>query len=441
VVRSIDEVVKELVLSDDLHTKEKCLDEIWAQASDAGIYPASIQELYAARGQEKFKGVSVPAMNLRALAYDSARAVFRAAKKINAGAFIMEIAKSEMGYTNQRPCEYVGVCLAAAVKEGHKGPVFIQGDHFQVNAKKFKEDPKKEVQGVKDIIREAIASGFYNIDIDTSTLVELEKPTVNEQQKLNYEVCAELTKYIRSVEPKGINVSVGGEIGEVGTKNSTVEDLDAFMTGYLAILPKGVAGISKMSVQTGTSHGGVVLPDGSVAKVKLDFNVLKEIGVAGRKKYGLSGAVQHGASTLPDEAFHNFPAAETAEVHLATGFQNMIFESKNLPEDLRQKMYAWLHENAKEEMKAGMTEEQFIYKARKKAIGPFKKEMFSIPMNLREAIGQELEAKFSFLFTQLNIRGSKDLVATYVTDVRKVPRAAGLMDIKKGGEMSSEGAD
>ena len=359
-----------------MHTKEKCLDEIWAQASDAGIYPASIQELYAARGQEKFKGVSVPAMNLRALAYDSARAVFRAAKKINAGAFIMEIAKSEMGYTNQRPCEYVGVCLAAAVKEGHKGPV-------QVNAKKFKEDPKKEVQGVKDIIREAIASGFYNIDIDTSTLVELEKPTVNEQQKLNYEVCAELTKYIRSVEPKGINVSVGGEIGEVGTKNSTVEDLDAFMTGYLAILPKGVAGISKMSVQTGTSHGGVVLPDGSVAKVKLDFNVLKEIGV----------------------------------------------------------MYAWLHENAKEEMKAGMTEEQFIYKARKKAIGPFKKEMFSIPMNLREAIGQELEAKFSFLFTQLNIRGSKDLVATYVTDVRKVPRAAGLMDIKKGGEMSSEGAD
>ena len=137
-VRSIDEVVKELVQSDDLHTKEKCLDEIWAQAASEGVYPASIQELYAARGKDLYKGLSVPAMNLRALAYDSARAVFRAAKKINAGAFIMEIAKSEMGYTNQRPSEYVGVCLAAAVKEGHKGPVFIQGDHFQVNAKKFK---------------------------------------------------------------------------------------------------------------------------------------------------------------------------------------------------------------------------------------------------------------------------------------------------------------
>lgn len=236
-------------------------------------------------------------------------------------------------------------------------------------------------------------------------------------------------------------MSVGGEIGEVGTKNSTVEDLDAFMEGYLSLLPKSMTGISKMSVQTGTSHGGVVLPDGSVATVKLDFNVLKEIGIAGRKKYGISGAVQHGASTLPDEAFHNFPAAETAEVHLATGFQNMIYESKNLPEDLRKKMYAWLHENAKEEMKAGMTEEQFIYKARKKAIGPFKKEMFSIPGNLREAIGGELEAKFSFLFDQLKIKGSKELVKKHVGNTKDIARAASLMDIKKGGEMSSEGAD
>lgn len=440
-VRNIDELVKELVTSDELHAKEKCLDEIWAQAVKAGVYPSSIQELYAARGQEKFKGLTVPAMNLRALTYDSARAVFRAANKINAGALILEIAKSEMGYTNQRPSEYVGVVLAAAIKENFQGPVFIQGDHFQVNVKKYKENPQKEVQGVKDLIREAIASGFYNIDIDTSTLVELDKPTVKEQQKLNYEVCAELTKFIRGIEPKGINVSIGGEIGEVGTKNSTVEDLEAFMEGYIALLPKGMAGISKMSVQTGTSHGGVVLPDGTVAKVKLDFDVLRNIGEVGRKKYGLSGAVQHGASTLPDEAFHKFSEVETAEVHLATGFQNMIYESKNLPDELRKKIYAWLKENAKEEMKPGMTDEQFIYKARKKAIGPFKKEMFSLPLNARESISKELEVKFSFLFDQLKINDSKELVKKYVKDVSSVPRAANLMDIKKGGEMSSEGAD
>ncbi|MCK4859496.1 MAG: class II fructose-bisphosphate aldolase, partial [Candidatus Omnitrophica bacterium] len=392
--RNINEIVKELVSSENLPTKEKCLDEIWTQAVQKGIYPASIQELYEARGQQKIGGFTVPAINLRGLTYILARAIFRVAKKHNAGAFIFEIAKSEMGYTDQRPAEYVGVCLAAAIKEDYQGPVFIQGDHFQVNAKKYSQDPKGEVQGIKDFIKESIASGFYNIDIDTSTLVDLEKPSVKEQQKLNYEICAELTKYIRLIEPKGITISVGGEIGEVGSQNSTPEDLDAFMEGYLETLPDGTKGISKISVQTGTSHGGVVLPDGNIAEVKLDFEVLRSISEIGKEKYGLAGAVQHGASTLPDEAFGKFPEVETAEVHLATGFQNMIYESKHFPADLREKMYKWLQENMQKEKKPNMTEEQFIYKTRKKALGPFKREMYNLSDEILESIGKELEAKF-----------------------------------------------
>jgi fructose/tagatose bisphosphate aldolase len=439
--RNIDEMVKELVMSDDLAVKEKCLDEIWAEAGKKGIYPASIQELYEARGQQKIGGFTVPAMNLRGLTYILAQAVFRAAKKNNAGAFIFEIAKSEMGYTNQRPAEYVGVCLAAAVKEDYKGPVFIQGDHFQANHKKYIQDPAKEIQSIKDLMKEAVASGFYNIDIDSSTLVDIEKPSIEEQQKLNYEVCAELTKYIRSIEPKGITVSIGGEIGEVGTKNSTPEDMDAFMEGYLNMLPKGLKGISKISVQTGTSHGGVVLPDGTVAKVKLDFEVLRNISKTGKEKYGIAGSVQHGASTLPAEAFGKFPEVEAAEVHLATEFQNMIYESKNFPADLKKKMYEWLHQNAQEEKKPGMTEEQFIYKARKKALGPFKKEMYAIPAKNLEGIGKEMEAKFDFLFGQLKIKDTTSLVLKYITDVKNVGRRHDLMDIKKGGKMSSEGAD
>ena len=41
-------------------------------------------------------------------------------------------------------------------------------------------------------------------------------------------------------------------------------------------------------------------------------------------------------------------------------------------------MYAWMRENATEERKPKDTEEQFIYKARKKAIGPFKQRMWSL---------------------------------------------------------------
>jgi len=343
------------------------------------------------------------------MTYDVARALFRTAIKNNTGSFLFEIAKSEIGYTFQRPAEYAAVVIAAAIKEGWKGPVFIQGDHFQVNAKKYKADPAAEVNGVKDLIKEAIEAGFYNIDIDTSTLVDLSKPTLSEQQRLNYEVGAELTAHVRKFEPSGVTISVGGEIGEVGEKNSTVEELEAYMEGYNAELAKrgGIKGISKVSVQTGTSHGGVPLPDGTIAKVALDFDTLDKLSHMAREKYGLSGAVQHGASTLPDEAFHHFPEATTAEIHLATGFQNMIYDSPDFPTELRERIYKELHEKFASEKKEGQTDEQFVYKTRKKGFGLVKEEIWTLPESVRGAISAQLEAKFDFLFNKLRAVNTK----------------------------------
>src|SRR5207302_399611 len=211
----------------------------------AGVRPASIHELYLARGRGEVPAFTTPAMNIRVLAYDSARAVFRAAKRLDVGALICEIARSEIGYTEQRPAEYVAVMTAAALREGFTGPLFIQGDHVQVNAKKYAAEPEAE--------------------------------------------------------------------------------LKAFMDGYVQAL-KGLGthtGISKISVQTGTSHGGVVLPDGSIAKVQLDLDALKALSRDARDKYGLGGAVQHGASTLPPDAFSQFPKCEAIEIHLATNFQSI----------------------------------------------------------------------------------------------------------------------
>src|SRR5207237_9732159 len=132
----------------------------------------------------------------------------------------------------QRPAEYVSVMLAAALREGFRGPVFIQGDHFQVNAKKFAQDPVNELNGVKQMASEATAAGFYNIDVDTSTLVDLSKPTLKEQQRTNYEQGVELALTVRQLQPEGVTISIGGEIGEVGTENSTVEELVTYMDGF-----------------------------------------------------------------------------------------------------------------------------------------------------------------------------------------------------------------
>ncbi len=411
----VEKTAMELVMNDNVTKKRQLAKKIFDAAYEEGIYPSSIHEFYMARGRGEFGGFTVPAINLRSLTYDLARAIFRVTKKNDSGAFVFEIARSEIGYTDQSPIEYASMVLAAAVRESYSGPVFIQGDHFQVNAAKFKENPDKEIEGLQALIADAISSGFYNIDIDSSTLVDLSKPDLKEQQLLNYDVCGRLTQFIRRVEPRGITISVGGEIGEIGHQNSTPEDLHAFMAGLEDKLGKGLAGTSKISVQTGTTHGGVVLPDGSIAQIKLDFNTLKTLSEIARREYGLAGAVQHGASTLPPEAFHKFVECETAEVHLATQFQNMIYESEHFPADLKKRIYEWLKVNVASEAKQGETEEQFLYKTRKKALGPFKKEIMRLPQQTRDAIAAGIENKFDFLFKQLNVVNKRALVNKYCT--------------------------
>lgn len=419
----IDKLVYNAVFADDSQIRGTARWIIKSAALDMGINSASIQGLYDAMGRGEVADYCVPAVNIRGMSYDVARALVRTGIKNNANSFLFEIAKSEIGYTYQRPAEYVAVMIAAAIREGYSGPLFIQGDHFQVNAKKFNEDQTKEVNGVKELITEAIAAGFYNIDIDTSTLVDLDHDTLDEQQRFNYETGAELTEHIRNLEPKGLTVSVGGEIGEVGEKNSTPEELEAYMEGYLRTLKArgDYIGISKVSVQTGTSHGGIPLPDGSVAEVALDFDTLDALGKMAREKYGLCGAVQHGASTLPDDLFHKFPKVNTGEIHLATGFQNMTYDSEHFPQELRERIYEGLRANFGDEAKEGQTDEQFIYKTRKKGFGLAKEEIWTLPEATRNAIGAELEAKFDYLFKQLNVVDTTSDVNKYVIPVTVSP--------------------
>ena len=412
-------------------------------ALESGAVPSSIHDLYIARGRGKVRNdFTVPAMNLRALPFHAARAVFRSATAAQAGAFIFEIARSEMGYTDQRPSEYAACILGAAIAEGYTGPVFIQGDHFQASAKRYAEAPETELQAVRDLCREAILAGFYNIDIDTSTLVDLTQKTIPAQQRLNYTLCAEMTALIRRLEPKGVTVSVGGEIGEVGGHNSTEPELRAFMDGYNATLKKvarGAPGLSKISIQTGTSHGGVVLPDGSIARVKVDFDTLRRLSIVAQKEYGMGGAVQHGASTLPEEAFSHFAEAGACEVHLATNFQNMLYD--RLPEELRAEIYAFLDRDQAKERKEGQTEEQFYYKVRKQALGPFKAKLWNMPPEALKRVEQAWERQFRLLFERLNIGKTTVDTLTHVSPVRVRPALSDYVAGAAGGEAVGDLAD
>lgn len=335
-------------------------EEIKKLAKSKGIFFASTQALYEKMARGEVGGFTVPAFNLRTLTFDAANAVFRAAKREKAKAFILELAQSEMGYTNQTPQEYAACCLAAAIEEGWEGPVFLQGDHFKIT-----QDAPAAIDELKSLIVQAIEAGFYNIDIDFSALPEKE----------NAKLTAQFTRFIRVSESKGMAVAIGGEVGEIGGENTTLEQLRQFMRVYEKELEgfNGIKGLSKLAVQTGTAHG----KGGEV-----DFALMVKLAGLARE-YGLAGVVQHGASTLDEKIFQKFPKAGVCEIHLSTGLQNIIVE--NLPPVLRGKIKS------------------------KKDLGPLKSEIWGVEEKYKNNIIKQLEKKFSFFFKKLNVRNTSGI--------------------------------
>lgn len=434
----IDALIRDAVFGgSDVQSYAKWL--IWELGQQLGAQPASIHELYMARARGEYTNVTVPAMNLRMMSYDMMRAALRAANQLDAGAIIFELARGEMLFAMQGPDEYAACVIAAAIREGYSGPLFIQGDHFQVSHLKYESNPQAAIQEVKDLIALSIPHGFWNIDIDTSTLVTLEPSDVNQQQRLNYSHSAELTDFVRKLEPEGVTISLGGEIGEVGLANSTVEELDAYVLNYKRELSRygDYTGLSKVSVATGTTHGGVIMPDGSIGDVTVDFALLDKLG--GRtRELGGGGAVQHGASTLPRNVFHNFPKTQTLEIHLAAGFVNLVFDHPLFPADLMSEIHAHLDKHHAHERKASDTDAQFYAKARKSAAGPFKAELWALPQEAYWPIMNDLQAFFAFLFTELGAANTKELVKRVVQPIeyhrpkptfeRKTAQNLGLAD-------------
>lgn len=412
--KKIDQLVWQATFGEK-EEKEKAYLLIKKLGEESGIFLASINNLYKARAEKEVPlNFTVPAINIRGLTYDMAKTIFKVAIEQKVRALIFEIARSEIGYTNQSPKEYVAAIIASAISEKFQGPLFIQGDHFQIKPQRQSVQPEEgELEKIKKLIKDSIEAGFYNIDIDLSTLIDYSQQTIDEQQKTNYTLSTKLAEYIRRLEPKGITISLGGEIGHIGGKNSTKEELIAYMEGFNKSLNAGLIGLSKIAIQTGTHHGGVPLPDGTLADVKVDFSALKELSQLARN-YNMGGAVQHGASTLPDKYFSQFPESEAIEVHLATGFQNIIMDHPKFPKELIKEMYQWLDKTMENERSQYQTDFQFHYKLRKKAWGQFKKECWSLPNDIKQSIMNSLEKRFTFIFKELNVNNTKEMVEKFI---------------------------
>ena len=418
-IMNLDSIVADVALA----PKEERVDlarKLRDRCLGRGIYLASIGRYYRAIARGDIGPITIPALNLRGLTYDLARAAWRAALRLDAGPPIFELAPSESEVSDQPFMEFAALVLAAALREEVRGPVFLQGDHFHVDA-------TSAVSSMQALCLEALDAGFYQVDIDAADLLPDGDAAGDSIHRANAEVTAAMTAFIRRHQPPGSDVVVGGEVGVIGGRDTTPTDLRQYLDATRESLPGDVPGLGKVSVQTGTQHGGLVLADGSLGTMPLDLGLASRLSRIAREEYGLPGLVQHGASTLRLEQLRKLPEAGVVEVHLATGIQNLVLDHPAFPADLRLSIQEHLAAEARDTGSGAesgvyaeaseLTEQQRFYHSRWRAWGLFKRELCHLPASVRDAIGASAEAWFADLFVALGTAGRRsELDSLYAAD-------------------------
>lgn len=356
--------------------------------------------------------MTIPAFNLRGNTYQVARRVWRVAQDLEVGAFIFELAPSEAVVSEQTFAEYAALVLAAAAREGYRGPVFLQGDHFDIPA-------SGDLTSTKALCQQAIQAGMYQIDVDGCHLFSADQTSLAAFHQPNAAATAKVIQFIRNLQPSGTEIVIGGEVGVIGGDNTTPDDLRAFLTAVQAALLPDIPGLDKISAQTGTKHGGIVNPDGSVGRMQLDIELANQLSLIARTEFGLAGLVQHGASTLQIDELAQLRANGVIEVHLATGIQNIIFDHPAFPAELSARIKDELIQPASgpegdvPESDEAFSPAQQFYNARWAAWGPFKRELWTLPETAWAEICVELDEWFGQIFQALGVAGQWKNLADY----------------------------
>ena len=423
----LDTAAYDLALAPD-EDRARQAAELAAFAGEAGAYPASIGPLYRALAHGDIEPLTVPAFNMRGLTYDLARAIWRAAQAFDSGPIMFELAPSEAQVCRQPFDEFAALVLAAAVREGYHGPVFLQGDHFQVAGPTPDQSP-----GLQDWCQDALAAGVYQIDLDAAELTDAAG-----DQAPNARATAATTAYLREREaglrPGGADLVIGGEVSAIGGHNTSPAEVRAFMLELRRALPSGTAGLGKLSVQTGTSHGGIVMTDGQTGSMPLNLQLVAELATMARAEFGLPGVVQHGASTLSLVQLARLPDAGVCEVHLATFLQNLVFDHAAFPADLRARLIQSVQDESGRDAEGGApapdgpaqrsaeqpSAAQHFYRERWTCWGSFKAELWDLPEEIRAGFRDDLATWAGQVVGALRVAGRRDL--HWATSGQRKPR-------------------
>src|SRR4029079_13349287 len=153
-----------------------------------------------------------------------------------------------------------------------------------------------------------------------------------------------------------------------------------------------------------------------LAPINVGYETLSAIARICREEFGIAGVVQHGASTLPGEQLSRFPETGTVEIHLALGFNHLIFDHPRLPESVKDEIRNYVFTHHAHERGKGDTDAQFLYNVRKKSWAGMKERFWNLPEDIQHDLMASLERMFGDMFVRMRVGGTRELVARH-TDV------------------------
>ena len=203
---------------------------------------------------------------------------------------------------------------------------------------------------MKQLALEAVTAGFYNIDVDTSTLVDLSKPDLASQQRLNYETCVDIAQVqFASSSRRASRSRSAARSARSALRTARSKSCARSWTASTARSPNGArrapTGSRRSACSPGRRTAASYFPMARSRTSQLDLNTLARLSKDARERVRAGGSRAARSVDAPGLRVPQLPHTETAEIHLATNFQNMLFD--HLPGALRQEIYEWLRENAK----------------------------------------------------------------------------------------------
>ncbi|MGB3346755.1 MAG: class II fructose-bisphosphate aldolase [Candidatus Humimicrobiia bacterium] len=365
------------------------------------------------------KDVIVIAINVRIK--HCLRGVMEAAKEADS-AIIFEIAKSEIGYTDQSPEEYVNYVKEIADRINFNTPYCIHGDHITIP-----ENTPEAIKSAEEIVKKEVEAGFTSFAIDASHNFDLNAELTREQLADNIKITTRIAKLIEKLmaekgkkrEDYGLEVEVG-EIGKIDPETGEQEltTVDEAVTFIKALNENGVYP-DLIATNNGTVHGNIYDEEGNIIPI-LGIDAVRTREIASSiAPLGVKIA-QHGITGTPLKLIHKLIDAGIVKGNVATNFQDIAIE--NMSPELAKRMADWTMKNYAEKVRAKkpkISDREIIGKNIKYAIKVFKHEIEEIDDEYKQKISDASKKSATEFIEAFNGKGSGQIVKDYIRNIKK----------------------